>query len=137
MADRGESRSPAVGVLTVGWIVGLVAVLWWLWSLAWEGWADQVSGRTSPDLAARAFLALVVLVGVAVGGPLLIAAIAWRRKRTRAAVVHGVLAAVLAAVCLPVLAVAVRQRADEQGPSGPRSVVCQEHSGGDTRCPGG
>jgi hypothetical protein len=123
-------------VLTAVWIGGLLVVLWWLWRLLWEGWADNVAGRSSTGTQSKLSVALLVLVVVAVGGPLLTALVAWRMRRTRLAAVQGVLAGVLGVLSLPVLVAALRTQTDEPPPR-PGPVACQESSGGDTRCPGG
>ncbi len=108
MADRGAGPRGGVEVLTLAWIAGILGVLWWLWGLAWEGWADQKSGEPLDSVRERTSVALLVLVGVAVGGPLLIALVARRARRTRAGRVYAVMAGGLGLASLPVLVVALR-----------------------------
>jgi high-affinity Fe2+/Pb2+ permease len=124
-------------MLTALWIGGVLVVLWWLWTLAWEGWAEQVDGEGSRTTSGALSVALLALVGVAVGGPLLTALVAWRVRRPRAAAIQGALAVVLAATSLPVLVAVLRGYADQRPPSTPAQLVCQLTSGGGHTCPGG
>ncbi|MFG1676166.1 hypothetical protein [Micromonospora sp. NPDC049282] len=91
---------------------------------------------TSP--AKWASLALLVAASVATAGPTLIALVAYRLRLVRTAAVFLVLAIVIAVPAVPFAVLAGRDlapapAATTPGPPG----YCVEHSGGDTRCPGG
>ena len=127
-----------VVVLTVLWVLGICALVLWLFGLGMQGWAEQYSADDagSAALDRRATTVLLVLAAVVAGGPLVIAGAAFTGKSARTGVVFLVLAAVLAVPALAVAAGAYRSW-NPPAPPLPGPAVCQEHSGGDTRCPGG
>jgi hypothetical protein len=129
---------PVVGALVLLWLLGLLALLWWLFRIGMEQWAnsysDPVPGAADLDRqASRALLATAVL---AVAGAAAITLVAYRLGLVRTAVVFLVLTLVLAVPGLAVAASAYRDLTPAPPPPGPPGH-CQEHSGGDTRCPGG
>jgi hypothetical protein len=129
-------RYPAtVALLTVMWVLGICALVLWLVGLGMQGWAEQYSAD-SAALERRTTTVLLVLAAVVAGGPLVIAGTAFTGGSTRTGVVFLVLAAVLAVPALAVAAGAYRSL-NPPAPPPPGPAVCQEHSGGDTRCPGG
>ena len=136
-ADERATQRPAfLGTLTAIWVVGLLALVWRLVNLAFASWADQFSGRTK-SFESEASTALLLLAVVAVSGPLVIAVVARIAGRHRAARVYAVVAVVLAVPAAPVLLGALQEWSIQRAPTVPDHVVCQESSGGDTRCPGG
>ncbi len=139
MADGGEAggRRPPLGLLTALWIAGVLAVMWRLVNLAFQGWADQFSGRPATLRDQDVSLAFLLLVAVGVGGPLVIAVVAQVTRRPRAAQVYAVLAVALGVASIPLLASALQNPTWPRSPEPRRPPVCQEHSGGDNRCPGG
>jgi hypothetical protein len=70
-----------------------------------------------------------------VGGPALIATVAFATRMARTGAVYVVLAVLLGALALPFAASANRTPAlPPPPPSAP--TICQEHSGSDNQCPG-
>ncbi|HEX5541576.1 MAG TPA: DUF6234 family protein [Micromonospora sp.] len=128
----------AVVLLTMVWVAGLLALLWWLFGIGMEGWANSYDsdGARAAELARQSSQALLILAAVAVGGPILIAIVARAGELARTGVVYIVLAILLSLLALPVAAQAYRTVTP---PPPPPAVPdgCQEHSGDDTRCPGG
>lgn len=134
----GRRGGPVVGFLVLVWVLGLLAVAWWVFSLGMRQWADSYSGP-GPGTAAlnqQGAAAMLVLALLAVGGPAIIALVAYRLRLVRTAVVLLVLSLALAIPGLPVAAFAYRDLRPAPPPAAPPGH-CQEHSGGDTRCPGG
>lgn len=102
-----------------------------------EAWAEDQSDSARLDaLHHRAAVAAALLAGVAVGGPVLIAVVAFVNRMARAGTVYVVLAVVLAVFALP-FAAQNSPAPSRPSPSTSTPYVCQEHSGGDNRCPGG
>jgi hypothetical protein len=120
-----------VALMTTGWVLALLASVWWCFGIAMEGWAD--SGEHSAELDHRGATAATVLALVAVGGPALIAVVAFAGERGRIGAVYVVLALVLGVLALPVVA----GTGGKPAPPTPTPSVCQEHSGGGNECPGG
>lgn len=139
MGNGETGPRPWVGALTAVWIGGLMVVLWWIYTILITGWAEGTTGGgPSAATQAEASLALEVLAGVAVGGPLIIALLASRARRKVVALVYGVLALVLGVVSAPVWGGAIYDHVKPQ-PRTSDHYVCQELSGGgnDNHCPGG
>ncbi|HEX5597207.1 MAG TPA: DUF6234 family protein [Micromonosporaceae bacterium] len=128
----------AVVLLTIVWVVALLALTWWLFGIGMERWANSYDSdrARAAELARQSSRALLILAAVAVGGPILIAIVARAGELVRTGVVYIVLAIVLGLLVLPVAAGAYRTVTP---PPPPPAVPdgCQERSGGDTRCPGG
>jgi hypothetical protein len=120
----------AVAVLTLVWVLALGALVVWLFGLGMQGWAD---GGASADLERRTTTVLILLAATAAGGPAVIAVVAFNGRLVRTGVVYSVLAGLLA---VPLTVAALRAPAPSPSPD-PGPPVCQEHSGSDTRCPGG
>jgi ABC-type enterobactin transport system permease subunit len=91
--------------------------------------------QTDADVRHQAVLGLL-LVAVIVGGPAFIAAVAFAARLVRAGAVFVVIAALLGALILPLAVNTQRQLTPPPEAPGPPGA-CQEHSGSDTRCPGG
>ncbi|BFU47409.1 hypothetical protein KRMM14A1004_56460 [Krasilnikovia sp. MM14-A1004] len=129
---------PAVALLTVGWVLATLALAWWWFGIGMAMWADEQSdsGAHWAGLHHQEAVAAMWLAGAAVGGPALIAVVAFATRMPKAGTVYVVLAVVLSVPVLPIVARAGHTLAPPPPPS-PVPTVCQEHSGGDTRCPGG
>ncbi|MEU4570476.1 DUF6234 family protein [Micromonospora sp. NPDC023956] len=130
-------RAGAVALLTVLWLFTSLLLLGWTFAIGLEGWAEHHGGGGGPaETSRRGNLALLALYLTAAGGPVVIAVVAFAGRLVRTGAVYLSLALVLGALGLPLGAAAVRELAPPPPvPSGP--VGCQEHSGGDSRCPGG
>ncbi|MEV4812987.1 DUF6234 family protein [Micromonospora avicenniae] len=128
----------AVALLTVAWLVGAVVLLGWIFTIGIEGWADHYSdqGAGADALARKANLALLLLAAEVVAGPAVIAVVARGGLLRRTAAVYLVIALGLGLVAVPVAVGAYRELTPAPPPP-PPPTICQEHSGGDTRCPGG
>jgi hypothetical protein len=127
----------AVALLTIVWVLAVLALAWRCFGIGLEGWADDQTygGAHSAGQHRKAAAAVLLLAGVAAGGPALIAVVAFSGRMTRAGAVYVALAIALGALALPAVALADRTRTPSPPPpSGP--TICQEHSGGDNRCPG-
>jgi hypothetical protein len=129
--------SNAVGLLILGWVLALPLVVVWLFGIGMQGWADQHSGTDrSAELARSTATALVTLAALLSAGPAVIAMVAFAGRMRRTGVVFAVLAAAGSVLAIVVAGEAFRTvRPAPTPPSAP--AVCQEYSGGDTRCPGG
>ncbi|MEU4780148.1 DUF6234 family protein [Micromonospora sp. NPDC023633] len=128
----------AVVLLTVLWVVTSLALLWWCFTLGMEGWADHHSngGGRAAEIGRRSARALLLLAAAAAGGPAVIALVAFGCRYPRTALVYLFLAVVIAAALTPAVADAARTLRPPAAPV-PAPTTCQEHSGGDNRCPGG
>ncbi|WP_430503101.1 hypothetical protein ACQRWP_16375 [Micromonospora trifolii] len=136
----GRRGVPIVGLLALVWVCGLIAAAMWWVGIGLEQWSVSYGDRPAEfeDLKRQASVALLVAAMVATAGPLLIALVAYQLRRARTAVVFLVLTAVIAVPAVPIAVLAGRDldpapAATTPGPPG----HCVEHSGGDTRCPGG
>ncbi|MEU6206835.1 hypothetical protein ABZ814_24985 [Micromonospora musae] len=132
-------RAPAVvALLTVAWFIGGLVLLGWVFAIGLEGWADQHSnqGGGTDALARKANVVLLLLAAEVVVGPVVIAVVARCGLLRRTAAVYLVIALGLGVLAVPVAAGAYRDLAPPP-PAAPPPTRCQEHSGGDTRCPGG
>ncbi|SRR6266511_1279322 len=128
----------AVVLLTIVWVLAVLALAWRCFGIGLQGWADDQTygGADSAELRRRAAAAVLLLAGVAAGGPALIAVVAFVGRMTRAGAVYLALAVALGMLALPAAAEADhRPTPPPPPPSGP--AICQERSGGDNRCPGG
>ncbi|KAB1159179.1 DUF6234 family protein [Micromonospora sp. DSM 115977] len=128
----------ALVLLTVVWVVACLALLWWLFTIGMEGWADHHSngGGRSAEFGRRSARALLLLAATAAGGPAVIALVAFGCRYRRTGLVYLLLAVVAAAALAPAVADAARTLRPPAAPL-PAPTTCQEHSGGDSRCPGG
>ncbi|MEV6371291.1 DUF6234 family protein [Micromonospora musae] len=134
-----EPWAPAVvALLTVAWLIGGLVLLGWVFAIGLEGWADQHSnqGGGADALSRKANVVLLLLVAEVVAGPVVIVVVARGGHLRRTAAVYLVIAFGLGVLAVPVAAGAYRELAPPPPPS-PPPTRCQEHSGGDTRCPGG
>jgi hypothetical protein len=129
--------STTVGLLVVAWVLAFPAVVVWLFGIGMQGWADQHSGTDrSAELQRSAAHALFTLAALISGGPALIAVVAFAGRLRRTGIVFTVLAVAGAVLAVPVAGEAFRT-VEPAAPPPSAPTVCQEHSGGDTRCPGG
>ena len=134
-------RDQASASQTIGWFV----LLWVAWVLVPAGLAVAAFGSlltflgelpTEAEKAeARRLLILAALVAVAIPVVGLIMSLRARRQGSAAAFVVAGGIALIAAVLLVVGAAPERPRSAI--PSRDHGGACQEHSGGDNRCPGG
>ncbi|SCL50195.1 hypothetical protein GA0070603_0929 [Micromonospora chersina] len=139
-AGTGRRGGPIVGFLVLLWVCGLIAaVVWWV-GIGLEQWSASYGDQPGEfeDLRRRASVALLVAAFVATAGPALIALVAYQLRLVRTAVVFLVLTVVIAVPAVPFAVLAGRDldpapAVTTPGPPG----HCVEHSGGDTRCPGG
>ena len=138
--SRAAARWAWIGVslLTAAWVLGTAALVGWWFVIGLEGWADQHSnaGMRSAELARREVEAVLLMAVVAAGGPALIAVVAATGRLFRTGLCYLTLAVVISVIAVPV-AVDAYSALKPAVPQPPRSTVCQDHSGGDTRCPGG
>ncbi|MEU5563503.1 hypothetical protein [Micromonospora musae] len=138
--DRRSAAPWAPGVvafLTVAWLIGGLVLVGWVFAIGLEGWADQHSdqGVGADALARKANVVLLLLAAEVVVGPVVIAVVARGGLLRRTAAVYLVIAFGLGVLAVPVAVGAYRDLAPPP-PAPPPSTRCQEHSGGDTRCPG-
>ncbi|MFG3577890.1 hypothetical protein [Micromonospora chersina] len=136
----GRRGGAIVGFLFLLWVCGLVATAVWWVGIGLEQWSASYGDQPGEfeDLRRRASLALLVAALVATVGPALLALVAYRLRLVRTAVVFLVLTVVIAVPAVPFAVLAGRDldpapAVTTPGPPG----HCVEHSGGDTRCPGG
>ncbi|MDG4834670.1 DUF6234 family protein [Solwaraspora sp. WMMD1047] len=130
--------APTVALLTLAWLAATLALLWAAFAIGMEAWSDQHSnnGDRAEELGRRGSWAGLRLIAVALGGPLLIAAVAFAGRLVKTGVAYLFLAILVGALTAPLAMNSARNLAPEPPPpSAPGG--CQEHSGGDTRCPGG
>ena len=79
---------------------------------------------------------------MATAGPAVVALVTYRPRLVRTAVIFLVLIAVIAVIAVPAVPIAVLTTSRDLAPA-PAAWTpvppwhCVEHSGGDTRCPGG
>ncbi|MER6757987.1 DUF6234 family protein [Micromonospora echinofusca] len=125
-------------LLTALWVVACLALLWWLFTIGMEGWADHHSNgdARAAEIGRRSARALLLLAVVAAGGAAVIALVAFGCRYRRTALVYAFLAVVITAALTPAVADAARTLRPPAAPV-PAPTTCQEHSGGDSRCPGG
>ncbi|WP_328348273.1 hypothetical protein [Micromonospora sp. NBC_00421] len=136
----GRRGGPIVGFLVLVWVCGLIAAAVWWVGIGLEQWSVSYGDRPGEfaDLRHRASLALLVAALVATAGPAIIAFVAYRLRLVRTAVVFLVLAVVIAVPALPFAVLVGRNLAPATATTTPGPPGhCVEHSGGDTRCPGG
>ncbi|WP_406063412.1 hypothetical protein [Micromonospora sp. NBC_00860] len=132
--------TPTVGLLVLVWICALIATAVWWVGIGLQQWSVSYGDQPGAfeDLKRWASVALMVAALVATAGPAIIALVAYQLRLVRTAVVFLVLTVVIGVPAVPIAALAGRDldpapAATTPGPPG----HCVEHSGGDTRCPGG
>ncbi|MFD6566177.1 hypothetical protein [Micromonospora profundi] len=136
----GRRGGPIVGLLVLVWVCGLIAAAGWWVGIGLEQWSVSYGDQPDEfaDLRRRASVALLVAAFVATAGPAVIALVAYRLRRVRTAVVFLVLAVVFAVPAAPIAVLTARDLDPAPAPTTPGPPGrCVEHSGGDTRCPGG
>lgn len=144
MTDTGVVRrwAPrAFDILTVAWVLALLALGWklcWVFVENFSLYTTTEADRTAPEQGNRALAGvLLTLLAVAAGGPVLIATAAFARMR-RTGPVFIALAVLVTVLSTPLWLWAWDTLLPEPEPEpAPRHTACQEHSGGDTRRPGG
>ncbi|MFF3864755.1 DUF6234 family protein [Micromonospora sp. NPDC001898] len=129
---------PVVGLLTLLWVGGLLALIYRWFAIGMERWGTSSSSPSSEMeyLGRQMSQAVMAALLLAATGPAVIAAVAYGMRLARTAIVFLVLAVVLG---VPALTLAAHAYRDLNPPPPPPAPVpgCHEHSGGDTRCPGG
>lgn len=128
----------AVSLVAVAWVLAvLVAIARWL-GVAMQNWGDaQSNGGLPPaQLETRGIAATEVLAAVVVGGPVLIAVVAFFVRLAWTGAFFLVMAAALGALALLMTGGGYLPAQPVPTPQ-PTHSICQESSGGDTHCPGG
>jgi hypothetical protein len=130
--------APTVVLLTLGWLAATLALLWVVFAVGMDAWSDQHSnqGDRAEELGRRGSRAGLNLFLVALGGPLLIAAVAFAGRLVKTTAAYLFLAVVVGVLTAP-LAMNTARTLTPEPPPPSAPGWCQEHSGGDTRCPGG
>jgi hypothetical protein len=128
----------AVTLLTIAWLLAVPALAWRCFGIGLQGWADEQDngGAHAAELRRQAATAALLLAGVAAGGPALLAVVAFAGRMVKTGAVYIVLTVLLSAPALVAAAEADRTL-NPSPPPRPAPTFCQEHSGDDTRCPGG
>ncbi|HEX6685995.1 MAG TPA: hypothetical protein VF062_24675 [Candidatus Limnocylindrales bacterium] len=135
---RASNKSIAVGLLSIAWVVAIVALVGWLFSIGLSQLADSYdagSEATAGHLARSAKAGLWLAAVLAVG-PVCLAALA-RAARMRRTFIGFV---VLAGLLVPVGAVGAAGMWRTLHPTAPPPSApahCVEFSGGNATCPGG
>ncbi|WP_173062954.1 DUF6234 family protein [Phytohabitans houttuyneae] len=131
------SPPTAVVLLTVAWLLLLLGLGYAWFGTGMESWADHHSnsGARQDEIAKKANQLLLGLALTGVGGPVLIAVVAFAGRLRWTGVVFTVLAIVFCGLSVPLAGATWRELNPPQPV--PTTYVCQERSGGDTRCPGG
>lgn len=140
VVGTGRRGVPIVGLLVLLWVCGLIAAAAWWVGIGLEQWSVSYGDQPGEfeDLKRRASVALLVAALVATAGPAVIAFVAYQLRRVRTAVVFLVLTVVIAMPAVPLAASAGRDLNPAPAATTPGPPEhCVEHSGGDTRCPGG
>jgi hypothetical protein len=130
-----------VSLLTALWVPALFTLMWWMVSLGLTASAYERDNQVpSPQLAHDSSVALLVAAAVAVGGPAVIAVIAFAGRAVRTGAVYATLALLLLVLAGPAMINSARSLRPDPPPTQPAlpgEGPCVERSGGDTRCPGG
>lgn len=131
------SPSTTVVLLTVAWLVLLVLLAYGWFGTGMESWADHHGngGERLDEIAKKGNRLVVGLALTSVAGPALIAAVAFAGRLRWTGVTFLLVAVLLGALTVPLAAAGWRELNPPQPV--PTHYVCQERSGGDTRCPGG
>lgn len=140
VSSTDSRRAPsAVALLTLAWLAAVLALLWWLIGIGLESWADTNSDQASrvAQRQREGAYATLLLAGVALGGLLTIAVIAFAGRLSKTGVVYLGLAILLGVILCPAAGAAYREIYPPPPPSTPAPGGCQEYSGGEARCPGG
>jgi hypothetical protein len=138
LTRRASILPVVVGLAIFGWSMAICAMGGWLLSIGMSQWADSydgdsqaMSGHAAESARAGLWLAAVLAVG-----PVLLAVLARAARMRRTFGVFVVLAVLL----VPAGAVAASgswRTLHPPAPPPPAPTHCMEHSGGDSRCPGG
>jgi Family of unknown function (DUF6234) len=122
---------------TIVWLVAVAWLVWRCFGIGLENWADDQTygGANAADLARRWAAAVLLLAGVAAGGPTLIAVVAFTGRLPRTGAIYVAVAAIVGALVSPAAREAYHTL-HPPVPAQPGPVVCQENSGADNRCPG-
>ncbi|MGC3862221.1 hypothetical protein ACPSM1_18740 [Micromonospora chersina] len=129
-----------MGFLVLLWVCGLIATAVWWVGIGLEQWSVSYGDQPGEfeSLRRRASVALLVAALAATAGPALIALVAFQLRLVRTAVVFLVLTVVIAVPAVPFAVLAGRDLDPAPAVTTPGAPGhCVEHSGGDTRCPGG
>ncbi|MFI5491256.1 hypothetical protein [Actinoplanes sp. NPDC051859] len=128
-----------LAVLTAVWLWAVLrSVLLWAFAGTDGIFGNQANGNAAVEAALQQekASATMVLFSVMVGGPVLIAVVAFACRMSRTAATYLVLA-----LASSILAAVLGAQANRMSPSSPTPppapVRCQEHSGGEAECPGG
>jgi hypothetical protein len=135
---RASSLSVTVALLSVAWIIAILALTWLLFSIGLQQWADSYSdnGEAANGYAVQSAQAGLWLAAVLAVGPVLLAALARAGRMRKTFVVFVILSVLL----VPVGAVGGAEMWRTLQPNTPppsQPTHCVEFSGGDTSCPGG
>jgi hypothetical protein len=131
--DAAGGRTVLLGFLWLGWVLLTPAVLLWSELRTWTLYREPVP----PEVERQSFLWAMAGVVLAVGLPLLgLCLTAGTGRRVSAAAFAVALVAGLGAA-VPVLELHREHLPGRSVLVDPGGRACQEHSGGDTRCPGG
>ncbi|WP_433344611.1 DUF6234 family protein [Micromonospora sp. CA-111912] len=137
-APTARHGGPVVGLLTLLWVGGLLALVCRWFAIGMEHWAASysVSSSETEYLGRQVSQVVLATLLLAAAGPAVIAAVAYRMRLARTAIVFLVLAVVGGVPALTLAAYVYRDLDPPPPPPAPVSG-CREHSGGDSRCPGG
>ena len=131
--DGAGGRTALLGFLWLGWVLLPPVLLAWSELSTWTLYGEPVP----PEEERRAFLWALAALALAVGLPLLGLCLTVGTGSRGSPVAFGVALALGIAVAGLVLHT---HQAQQPGPADPvdrGGGACQEHSGGDNRCPGG
>jgi len=125
----GVDTTALLVLLWLGWV--LVPPGLFLASVAQVPWFSGEPPTVAEQAAANRYVMAAVLVAIVIPTAGLL--VGWRTSRRRNAVAFGVALAIGLVLAVPMLA---SMPEAQPTPDAPARHVCQEHSGGDTRCPG-
>lgn len=130
-----------VTLLTALWVPASFTLVWWMFSLAMKAGAHEGHNQVpSPPLEHDWQVASLIAAAVIMGGPAVIAVIAFCGRAVGTGAVYATLAVLLLVLAAPAAinsARALRPDPPPTQPALPGKVPCVERRGGDTRCPGG
>jgi hypothetical protein len=131
--DAAGGRTVLLGFLWLGWVLLPPGFFVWGTLRTWSLFGQPVP----PDLEQEAFSWVLAAVALAVGLPLIGLCLTVGTGRRVSAVAFAVALVAGLLVAGLVLESHPAARPVPEVPAERTGVVCQEHSGGDTRCPGG